>query len=146
MNKLKKSLSVILTLVMLFTIVSSGLSALAATNVKYSDSWVDEAIIAVPETVYMTPSTGESKTGQYYVNNTIDKATKKITTEASATNENAYVEVYAPGAKELMMNGGEGSMFDGMLDGMFDFAAETSVADVTESDEEDEENYEEDED
>ena len=45
----------------------------------------------------------------------------------------------------LMMNGGEDSMFDGMLDGMFDFAAETSVADVTESDEEDEENYEEDE-
>jgi hypothetical protein len=44
-----------------------------------------------------------------------------------------------------MMNGGEGSMFDGMLDGMFDFAAEPSVADVTEGDEEDEENYEEDE-
>ena len=39
----------------------------------------------------------------------------------------------------LMMNGGAGSMFDDMLDGMFDFAAEPSVADVTESDEEEDE-------
>lgn len=39
----------------------------------------------------------------------------------------------------LMMNGGSGSIFDGMLDGMFDFGDDTLPADVDHEDEEDEE-------
>ncbi len=39
----------------------------------------------------------------------------------------------------MMMNGGMGSMFDGMLDGMFDFAAEPEVEVASEDEEEAEE-------
>ena len=57
--------------------------------------------ITVPETVYMTPSTGESKTGQYYVNNILDKATNTVTPEADNDNTNAVVQFNIPGAKDV---------------------------------------------
>ena len=99
MTKLKKSLSILLTLVMLFTVISSGLSAFAATNVSYGQVQIDEAVIVVPETVYMTPSTGASTTGQYYVNNTINTDNGNIVPEANAANTKGYVQLHIPGAK-----------------------------------------------
>ena len=79
-------------------------------QIRYSFGVVDseefaamanKAAIAVPETIYMTPSTGESKTGQYYVNNILDKATNAITPEADNDNTNAYVQFNLPGAKDV---------------------------------------------
>ena len=98
MNKLKKSLSIILTLVMLFTVISSGLSAFAATTPSYGQVQIDEAVIVVPETVYMTPSTGASTTGQYYVNNTIDTNNGNIVPAAEAANTKGTVQLHIPGA------------------------------------------------
>lgn len=60
--------------------------------------------IVVPETIYMTPSTGESKTGQYYVNNILDKATNTVTLEAKNDNTNAYVQFNIPGAKDVTIS------------------------------------------
>ena len=57
--------------------------------------------ITVPETIYMTPSEGESKTGQYYVNNVLDKEKNTVTPEATSSNENAYVQFNIPGAKDV---------------------------------------------
>ena len=57
--------------------------------------------ITVPETIYMTPSSGESKTGQYYVNNVLDKETNTVTPEAKNNNTNAYVQFSIPGAKDV---------------------------------------------
>ena len=61
------------------------------------------AKIAVPETVYMTPSTGASTTGQYYVNNRIHDGSNEVHLEASSTNTKGTVEFYIPGAKQFII-------------------------------------------
>ncbi|MBO5420797.1 MAG: InlB B-repeat-containing protein, partial [Clostridia bacterium] len=58
------------------------------------------AKVVVPETVYMTPSTGESTTGQYYVNNYLDE-NKVVQKEQSNNNTNGYVYFYLPGMVDL---------------------------------------------
>lgn len=57
--------------------------------------------VVVPETVYMTPSTGASTTGQYYVNNVIDTSSYTVTTEASNNKTSGYVQLYIPDAKSV---------------------------------------------
>ena len=110
MNKLKKSLSVLLTLVMLFTTLcffvlpETGIKANAAAGAAVSVAGnanaynrVDDVIIVVPETIYMTPSTGASTTGQYYVNNVVD-ASGKVTLDVSSNADSGKLSICAPGA------------------------------------------------
>ncbi len=108
MNKLKKSLSVLLTLVMLFTTLcffvlpETGIKANAAAGTAVSvgsSSYnrVDDVIITVPETIYMTPSADKSTTGQYYVNNSLDSS-GKVTLDASNNAGTGKLGICAPGA------------------------------------------------
>ena len=72
--------------------------AIAATSTA---ALTDDAIIAVPETVYMEPSTGASTTVKYYVNNTISNSInggKTVVTPDVTTNTKGYVQLYIPGA------------------------------------------------
>ncbi len=100
MNKLKKSLSVFLTLVMLFTtlcffvIPETDITANAAEN---------DVIICVPETIYMTPNGGASNSGQYYVNNVVDK-NGNVTLDAERAYEKGKISIYAPGATHFALN------------------------------------------
>ena len=114
MNKLKKSLSVLLTLVMLFTTLcffvlpETGIKANAATGAAVSvgsSSYnrVDDVIITVPETIYMTPSADKSTTGQYYVNNSLDSS-GKVTLDASNNAGSGKLGIYAPGAVSAVFN------------------------------------------
>ena len=99
----KRALSFLLTLVMLVSTMSVGffgITSLAATNATVNSA--HQAVIAVPETVYMTPKNGASTTGQYYVNNTISGGnTFTVVPEASANNTKGYVQLYIPGAKSV---------------------------------------------
>lgn len=61
------------------------------------------AKIAVPETVYMTPSTGASTTGQYYVNNRIRSGSNEVSLEVNPTQTKGVVEFYIPGAKQFII-------------------------------------------
>ena len=54
--------------------------------------------IVVPETVYMTPSTGASTKAQYYINNTLDLTNKIVDLEVNPSNTAGNVEFYIPGA------------------------------------------------
>ncbi len=118
MNKLKKSLSVLLTLVMLFTtlcfFVIPEANAVSGTidgakDANYSSA--DNVVICVPETIYMTPSTGTTVTGQYYVENVVG-ADGKVTLAASAGDTTGRISIYAPGATSFKLNvvKGEGSI------------------------------------
>ena len=59
------------------------------------------AKIAVPETVYMTPSTGASTTGQYYVNNRIHDGSNEVSLEINPNQTKGAIEFYIPGAKQF---------------------------------------------
>ena len=102
----KRALSFFLTVIMLVSTMSVGffgITSLAATNAAIDSA--HQAVIAVPETVYMTPSTGASTTGQYYVNNTIkDGNTFTVVPEASNNNTKGYVQFYIPGAKSFTIS------------------------------------------
>ena len=96
----KRALSFFLTVIMLVSTMSVGffgITSLAATNAAIDSA--HQAVIAVPETVYMTPKNGASTTGQYYVNNTISGYT--VVPEVSANNTKGYVQLYIPGAKSV---------------------------------------------
>ena len=62
---------------------------------------LNKGMVVVPETVYMTPSTGASTTGQYYVNNVLDMEAKAATTEVKNNNANGYVQLFVPGAESV---------------------------------------------
>lgn len=77
--------------------------------------------IAVPETIYMTPSATASTTGQYFVNNQVDKDGNLI---ADAVNNatKGIISVYAPGSTAIefnvtAVNGGIGDPVFGGLSG-----------------------------
>ncbi len=59
--------------------------------------------IGVPETIYMNPSAGESKTGQYFVNNRVDKDGNLII-DAESSNELGIISVYSPGSTAIEFN------------------------------------------
>ena len=90
MNKLKKSLSVLLTLVMLFTTFCFFPLDLGAIE---ADAAVPGIKIVVPETLYLTPSTGASTSIQYYINNTADGSV------SASQDTSAKVHITYPGAK-----------------------------------------------
>ncbi len=91
MNKLKKILSVFLTLVMLFTTLC--FFVLPESDIKANAA--NDVIISVPETIYMTPNGGASTVGQYYVNNVIS-ADGTITLDAERAAVSGKVSILAP--------------------------------------------------
>ena len=88
--------------------------------------------IGVPETIYMTPSTGASTTGQYFINNLID-ATGTLTAEAKNNATNGVISVYSPGSTAVKfnvkaLNGGIGDpVFGGGTNSYEDTRWENSV-------------------
>ena len=104
MKKAKRLLSVILAILMLYSGMSVGMTALAmSVNVNgTSYTSTDDAIISVPETVYLTPTGGAATAGQYYVNNTLS-ADGKITTDAVSDSASANIYFYIPGATDFSM-------------------------------------------
>ncbi len=90
MKKLNKTLSVLLTFVMLFTTFCFFPLDLGAVE---ADAAVAGIKIVVPETLYLTPSTGASTTIQYYINNNTDGSVK------TSQDTSAQVHVTYPGAK-----------------------------------------------
>ncbi len=103
----KKALSMLLAMVITLSVIMPSLStvsyAIAHESVGIGEAnGVHTAIIAVPETVYMTPSAGESTTGQYYVNNDVNTdAGFVIVPEAESNNENGHLEIFIPNAKQF---------------------------------------------
>ena len=93
-----KILSLFLAAVIIITTISVGLNVLAASTVVTK---TDNAVIVVPETVYMTPSSGASTTGQYYVNNTITDDKAGVALEVNNANTLGKVQLYIPGAKSF---------------------------------------------
>ena len=99
---MKKALSFFLSVLMIVTTMSVGFFGITAIAASTSVTKIDNALIAVPETVYMTPSTGASTTGQYYVNNTINGSAVDL--EASNNNGSGYVQLSIPGAKSFTVS------------------------------------------
>lgn len=64
------------------------------------ESELSRAQIAVPETIYMTPSAGQSTTGQYFVNNSLD-ANGNLTADAKNNATQGIISVYAPGSTAI---------------------------------------------
>ncbi|MBQ6863700.1 MAG: InlB B-repeat-containing protein [Clostridia bacterium] len=93
---LKKSLSVFLAILMivptLFATGAPGLLSLFDGVVTEAEAAIAGIKIVVPETLYLTPSTGASATVQYYINNNADGSVK--------TSQDTTAEVYItyPGA------------------------------------------------
>ena len=87
--------------------------------------------ITVPETIYMTPSAGESKTGQYYVNNILDKETNSVILEAKNNNTNAYVQFNIPGAKDVTIS--VNTITSGIGDIVLNEASNIQVGNLTQS-------------
>lgn len=94
---LKKSLSVFLAILMivptLFATGAPGLLSLFDGVVTEAEAAIAGIRIVVPETLYLTPSTGASTSVQYYINNNADGSVK---TSADST---ASVHISYPGAK-----------------------------------------------
>ncbi len=90
MKKLNKTLSVLLTFVMLFTTFCFFPLDLGAVE---ADAAVAGIKIVVPETLYLTPSTGASTSIQYYINNNADGSV------SVSQDTSAKVHITYPGAK-----------------------------------------------
>ncbi len=94
----------------------------------------EKAIIAVPETVYMTPSTGASVLGQYYVNNTITAGSYGYTLEKSPDTGYAYLGLHIEGAKNFTveittLTSGIGDVViskKGTTEGSYEFSASSN--------------------
>ena len=100
-KKMQRALSVFLTVIMLVSTMSVGLFGIVAG--AFTVSAVDDIVISVPETVYMTPSTGASTKGQYYVNNTID-ANGNVSLQSTNGDTTGYIAIYAPGMTAFEFN------------------------------------------
>ena len=85
--------------VMLVSSLTAGLLGISAGALSFTK--VDNAVIAVPETVYMSPDGGASTTGLYYVNNKVSSGSYDVTLEQSSANKNGYIQMYIPGAKSF---------------------------------------------
>ena len=106
MKSAKKLLAMLLAVIMLFSVMSTGMSAFALNlsvgnnaSGATADTAVttDDVIICVPETIYMTPGDGESVKGQYYVNNTVNNA-GVVSLAAERDKTWGAISIYAPGA------------------------------------------------
>ena len=75
-------------------------------GIIYSEGYQEEisrAQIAVPETIYMTPSAGQSTTGQYFVNNRFT-AEGEFVADAKRDATKGIISVYAPGSTAVSFN------------------------------------------
>ena len=74
-----------------------------ALELEIASGQLASASIVVPETVYMFPSTGTTKRGQYYVNNEINMSNGQavVVPEVLSSNTNGYIQFYLPGAKDV---------------------------------------------
>ncbi|MBQ2827877.1 MAG: InlB B-repeat-containing protein, partial [Clostridia bacterium] len=97
----KKALALLMAVVLLVSTVAIGISGVIAAAASASVTKTDNAIISVPETVYMSPTTGAATVGQYYVNNVLGSGSSSVDIEVSATNTNGYVQFYIPGAVDV---------------------------------------------
>ncbi len=120
----KKAFALLMAVVLLVSTVAIGISGVIAAAASASVTKTDDAIISVPETVYMTPSTGASTTGQYYVNNVLPSGSSAVNLETSATNTNGYVQFYIPGAKDVKVS--VNTVTDGIGDIVLHDAGSTS--------------------
>ncbi len=100
-KKVQKSILFLLTVMMLVSVMSMGICGISA--MAASVTTVDDVLISVPETVYMTPSTGASTKGQYYVNNTID-ANGNVSLQSTNGDTTGYIAIYAPGMTAFEFN------------------------------------------
>lgn len=105
MKTANKILSVFLAVLMLFSVMSVGLGGIVAiahtvtVDGAADDTYetTDDVIIAVPETIYMTPGHSASTTGQYFVNNIVGQDGRvSVTAEKSQTN--GSISIWAPGS------------------------------------------------
>ncbi len=105
MKSAKKILSVFLAVLMLFSVMSVGFGGIVAiahtvtVDGAADDTYetTDDVIIAVPETIYMKPGDNASTTGQYFVNNIVDRNGRvSVTAEKSQTN--GSISIWAPGS------------------------------------------------
>lgn len=97
----KKAFSMLLAVLMIVASVPLMPVAFAATIAVGA---INDVVIAVPETIYLKASTGLATEGQYYVNNIIVKDANgkyALETEASATEDMAYVGIAIPGATKV---------------------------------------------
>lgn len=103
MKSAKKLLAFFMAVIMLFSVMSVGMVAMAATVSVDSNTGADNyeitdnVIICVPETIYLKPSDAEngSTTAQYFVNNKVDE-TGKISVAAKADDTRGEISIYAP--------------------------------------------------
>ncbi len=118
-QKGKKALSLLLIAMMLISANSAGLLCVTAeaTEVFPADEHgsidavvgnsffasANNVVIGVPETIYMTPSTGTSVSGQYYVNNIVGED-GNITLEAKNDAVTGSISIYAPGATAFSLD------------------------------------------
>lgn len=73
-----------------------------ALELEIASGKLASASIVVPETIYMTPSTGASTTGQYYVNNEIDKNNNWVVIpKALSAQKVGYVQFKIDNAKSF---------------------------------------------
>lgn len=99
----KRALSLFLTLIMLLSCFSVGF--VASAQITPTDH--KPVYIVVPETIYMTPSSGNSTTAQYYINNTFNSSNNTISTDAnaSATSAKVYFKCADATALSVSVNG-----------------------------------------
>ena len=125
MKSAKKLLAMLLAVIMLFSVMSTGMSAFALNlsvgnnaSGATADTAVttDDVIICVPETIYMTPGDGESVKGQYYVNNIVNNA-GNVSLEKEKAKTWGAISIYAPGstAYSFVANGVIGGIGDPII-------------------------------
>ncbi len=100
-KKVQKSLLFLLTVMMLVSAMSMGICGISV--MAASVQTVDDVVISVPETVYMTPTGGAATKGQYYVNNIID-SNGNYTPAAESADTTGYIAIYAPGMTAFEFN------------------------------------------
>lgn len=105
MKSAKKLLAMLLAVIMLFSVMSVGMSVLAmevnvgnnaGDEVDRAET-TDKVIICVPETIYLKPSTTLSNTVEFFVNNIVDE-NGDVSLEAKAANSVGFFSIYAPDA------------------------------------------------
>ncbi len=99
----KRALSFFLTVIMLVSTMSVGFFGISAIAADVNVANNHNAVVVVPETVYLTPNGGAATAGQYYVNNTLSADGKTVSTDAVSNAVSANIYFYIPGATDFSM-------------------------------------------
>ena len=97
MKNFKKLFSLMLAVLMVLTAIPVSANARTVSVGSAIYSSVDDVVIAVPETIYMSPVNGASTSGQYYVNNTVNNS-GNVSLSAEAAKTTGIISIYAPKA------------------------------------------------